>query len=103
MITIDGVEMVDVHEASRLAGRTPETVRRWVWSGRLKAVKQGNKYFVRTSDLPGTSAQPAQPTRGGPMDLAAWVALRDARLPRRHGSGSAADLVLEDRDERARR
>ena len=99
MVVIDGVEMVDVHEAARLAGRSPETVRRWVWSGRLQAVKQGNKYFIRSADLPArvTSDEP------GAMTLAEWAALRDARLPRRPSGGSAADLVLEDRAERASR
>lgn len=99
MIVIDGVEMVDVHEAARLAHRSPETVRRWVWSGRVQAVKQGNKYFVRAADLPAWDPG----DEPGAMTLAGWAALRDARLPRRPGGGSAADLVLEDRAERAGR
>jgi|SRR3954454_11758298 len=97
MIVIDGVEMVDVREAARLSRRTPETIRRWVWSGRLAAIKNGNKLFVPRADV---SAEPPAP-RQREVTLRDW----EARLPSPNaGSGSTArDLVLEDRSRRARR
>ena len=99
MIVIDGVEMVGVQEAARLVGRTPETVRRWVWSGRVQATKQGNKLLVRRSDLPVTrSEEPAHPV----PDLREWA---EGALARSSGSpgATAADLIFDDRAERARR
>jgi len=97
MIVIDGVEMLDVREAAQLSRRTPETIRRWVWSGRLAAVKNGNKLFVRRSDVAvATVVDPdTEPS------LREWA----KRLPRNGGDTgvSAADLVLEDRAERAGR
>jgi excisionase family DNA binding protein len=98
MILIDGVEMVDVREAAELAGRTPETIRRWVWSGRLPSVKNGNKWFVRRSDVAGPRRQPAV-TR--PNSLRDWA----TSLPDHAGGtgDTASDLVLEDRAERAGR
>ena len=97
MIVIDGVEMVDVREAAELSRRTPETIRRWVWTGRLDAVKNGNKLFVRRADVSATSDQP----RATELSLREW----ERRLPR-HGAGKGAtarDLILDDRAERAGR
>ena len=99
MIVLDGVEMVDVREAAELSRRTPETIRRWVWSGRLEAVKNGNKLFVRRADVTADTmgAEPKGPT----STLADWA----RSLPGRAGasSRSASDLVLEDRESRAGR
>ena len=44
-------QLVSVRDAARQCGRNPETVRRWVWSGRLPAEKLGNQLFIRQSDL----------------------------------------------------
>lgn len=102
MIMIGGVEMVDVHEAARLAHRSPETIRRWVWSGRIRAVKQGNKYFVPRDDVAVESGEITSTPEFDPFE--AWarsVLERAERLPAR--SGSAAALVLEDRAVRAGR
>lgn len=98
MLVIDGVEMVDVREAAELSRRTPETIRRWVWSGRLTAVKNGNKLFVRRSDLAPRSTTPSKVAT---LSLLEWAKL----LPSgKKGSGTTArDLVLLDRDERAGR
>jgi excisionase family DNA binding protein len=40
------VEEVTVQEAARRVGRSAETIRRWIWSGKLPATKRGNKYYV---------------------------------------------------------
>lgn len=44
-------EMITVREAARESGRTTETVRRWIWEGKLPARKLGNQLFVRRVDL----------------------------------------------------
>ena len=99
MIVVDGVEMVDVREAAELSRRTPETIRRWVWSGRVHSVKNGNKLFVRRADLsPGSGEGPdEQPA----LTLKEWAKL----LPTNGDATgvSARDLVLQDRDARAGR
>ena len=43
-------ELVSVREASRESGRNMETVRRWIWSGKLPAQKLGNQLFIKRSD-----------------------------------------------------
>jgi hypothetical protein len=43
-------ELVSVREASKESGRNMETVRRWIWSGRLPAQKLGNQLFIRRRD-----------------------------------------------------
>ncbi|TAN20559.1 MAG: DNA-binding protein [Acidobacteria bacterium] len=41
--------------AAKRLGRDPETVRRWVRSGRLRARKLGTQYFIDPADLPEAS------------------------------------------------
>ena len=102
MLAIDGVEMLDVREAAQLAGRTPETVRRWVWSGRLSAVRQGNRLLMSRREVDelvrGVSTSQ-------PPSLAGWVReveehRRSGALPRAARGTSAADLVMADRRSR---
>jgi excisionase family DNA binding protein len=89
--------MLTVHDAADEVGRTPETIRRWVWSGRLPASKRGNRLTVAREDLERVAG------RGSRPDLAAWV---DQVTAQRAGEAqpetrSAADLVLADRRRRA--
>lgn len=100
MIVVDGVEMVDVREAAELSRRTPETIRRWVWSGRVHSVKNGNKLFVRRADLVPVSSE--GPEGGSPLTLPEWVELLPTSGDDVTGV-SARDLVLHDRDARAGR
>ena len=44
-------ELVSVRQASKESGRNMETVRRWIWSGKLPAQKLGNQLFIKRSDL----------------------------------------------------
>jgi excisionase family DNA binding protein len=97
-----------VREAAALASRSEETVRRWIWSGRLRAVKRGRRYLIDARHLeevmvelePG-SAHPERPA----MTMLEWLDEVDewkAGLPAYPPSGpSASDLIIEDR--RARR
>lgn len=96
MQVIDGVEMMEVREAAAYAGRTPETVRRWVWAGRLPARRQGNRLLVSRADVDrlrsGHSAGD-----GSRLSLQEWVTLVErTRGPGQPGA-SARDLVLEER------
>lgn len=103
MFVIDGVEMLDVREAARLAGRTSETVRRWIWSGRLRASRQGNRLLVARHEI-DELMNPEQ-TRARPLTLAQWAT--DVEEHRRSGAlsgpvvgASSADVVLDDRSHR---
>ena len=43
--------MLTVPEAARRAGRDPETIRRWIRSGRLRAHKVGTQHVIEDGDL----------------------------------------------------
>jgi len=43
-------ELVTVREAAKESGRNMETVRRWIWAGKLPAQKLGNQLFIKRSD-----------------------------------------------------
>ena len=89
------VDLLDVQQAARLVGRTPETVRRWVWSGRLPAVKRGNKLLIDRVEL----ARIVPGLHQAPVSLAEWA--EQARASWRGSAGSSAsDLVLQDREGR---
>ncbi len=96
MWVVDGVEVLDVREAADYVARTPETVRRWVWSGRLPALRRGNRLLVRRADLDAVAGRQEQS-----LSLADWADL----LPDAGGDsqGTAADLVVDDRERRAGR
>lgn len=38
-------------EAAEVCHTAPETVRHWIWQGKLKAYKPGRRVLVRESDL----------------------------------------------------
>lgn len=81
--------MLTVPEAARRTHRDPETIRRWIRSGRLSARKVGTQHVIEEDDLErltGTSTLPlpknwASTSTGEPMpDLV--VALRQSRAGR---------------------
>ncbi|MFN2467189.1 MAG: helix-turn-helix domain-containing protein [Gaiellaceae bacterium] len=43
--------MLTVPEAARRAGRDPETIRRWIRLGRLRAQKVGTQHVIDEDDL----------------------------------------------------
>jgi len=93
-------EMIDVRGAAALVGRHPETVRRWVWAGRLAARRQGNRLVVARADVEAL----AKTVGGATMTLGAWADLARATWEdsaRTGRQGSAADLVIEDRAQRS--
>jgi len=44
-------ELISVREAARECERNMETVRRWIWGGKLPAQKLGNQLFIKKSDF----------------------------------------------------
>lgn len=93
-----------VRQAARRVGRAEETVRRWIWSGRLPARKHGNIYIVYADDVDAVAAgghfdrertgerQPVGMTEWL-EDLARWKAtLSDQRR------STAIDLWRENRE-----
>lgn len=61
--------MLTVPEAARRAGRNPETIRRWIREGRLRAGKVGTQHVIEAADLENVLSE-AEPQ----LDLpAAWT------------------------------
>jgi excisionase family DNA binding protein len=44
-------DLMTVREAARECKRATETVRRWIWDGKLPAQKRGNRLFIKKRDL----------------------------------------------------
>jgi len=102
------VQEVSVREAAKIAHRSEETIRRWIWSGRLPAVKRGTSYRVDIRHLEEVMVElephPAEESaKGRQAEWAAWFADVEAwkATLRTIPGATAADLVIEDR--RARR
>ena len=43
--------MLTVPEAAKLAGRDPETIRRWIRSGKLRSQRVGTQHLIDEGDL----------------------------------------------------
>jgi excisionase family DNA binding protein len=43
--------MLTVPEAAKRTGRNPETIRRWIREGKLRARKVGTQHFIDEEDL----------------------------------------------------
>jgi len=46
-------DLITVRQAAALCGRDPETIRRWIWSGKIRAKKLGNQLFLEKNQLTG--------------------------------------------------
>ncbi len=98
-LTKNLVDELDVIAAASVAGRSAETVRRWVWSGRLRAHKRGNKLMIDRSDLERLLESSAGRKS---LTLAQWLeSLERSALKSGATAQSAADLVLADRHARS--
>jgi len=89
-------ELIEVGRAAVLVGRHPETVRRWVWSGRLSAQRSGRRLLVARREVEAIAGSDTAST------LREWAdRVRAARSSAGAASGpSAAELVIEDRRHR---
>jgi excisionase family DNA binding protein len=56
-------QMLTVPEAARRVGRDPETVRRWIRSGKLRSQKVGTQHLIDEDDLDqfGRDGSPPHP------------------------------------------
>lgn len=93
--------LLDINEAARVARRSPETVRRWVWSGKLSAQRRGRRLMIVQEDLVALMAKQGPDT--ALITLADWADSARCALASSGGPAhsSAADLVLTDRRERS--
>jgi excisionase family DNA binding protein len=66
--------MLTVQEAARRAGRNPETIRRWIRCGRLRAGKVGTRHVIEEEDLEAALNEP----RSLPLPER-WKRLRSGR------------------------
>lgn len=97
----DDAHEISVREAARTLQRHPETIRRWVWTGRVTARRQGNRLLLDRAQLAAVAAGGAG---GGRPSLKEWAQHLDQRGAGRGATGrraSAADLVIGDRRERS--
>jgi excisionase family DNA binding protein len=109
-MTVTAVQEITVREAAHRTHRSPETIRRWIWSGRLPAIKRGNTYYVDVAHLDGLAVElgaaaqvPGPPGPVQPGSLRAWLADLGAwksGLTGARTSQTASDLVIEDRHAR---
>ncbi len=67
--------MITVPEAARRAGKDPETIRRWIRSGRLAATKIGTQHVVEEADLEALLDEEMLPI----PDVWGWGHLADGR------------------------
>jgi len=73
--------MLTVPEAARQTGRDPETIRRWIRSGKLRARKVGTQHVIEDADLDALVAEGSFPlpaawrTTTGGEPMPDWVAI----------------------------
>ena len=92
--------MLTVPEAARRTGRDPETIRRWIRSGKLRARKVGTQHVIEDADLDALVGEGSFPLP------AAWrtTTWRGAYAGlRRHHSGRSGTAVDAARRRRKRR
>jgi excisionase family DNA binding protein len=95
-----------VRQAAKRAGRSEETIRRWIWSGRLPAVKRGTSYRIDVVHLEQIMIEMEEGFIRHATPGVSWQEWLDEVAEWKSGltttrMASAADLVIEDR--RARR
>jgi excisionase family DNA binding protein len=65
--------MLTVPEAAKRVGKDPETIRRWIRSGRLKATRIGTQHIIEEADLDGLLEDEELPVP------ASWARMPDGR------------------------
>jgi excisionase family DNA binding protein len=92
-----------VPAAARRIGRSPETIRRWIWSGRLPSEKVGNQHLVDVEALDALAGDGPADDDGRRAKVGGewgeWLRRADAlsKELRRRNLPPAADLVRESR------
>jgi excisionase family DNA binding protein len=94
-----------VPEAARRAGRSPETIRRWIWSGKLPAEKVGNQHVIEEAALDALlpTVEPEEDVElvEVPGEWGEWLRRAEGLKDRLRAEGvrlpSGAELVRESR------
>jgi excisionase family DNA binding protein len=89
---------ISVRDAARLLGRHPETIRRWVWTGRVRARRHGNRLLLDRAEIDAAAVRDGVSQR---MTLADWAKHMRTTHDGRGSGESAADLVIGDREARS--
>ena len=111
MVAQNEDRLMTVREVARMCGRSEETVRRWIWSGKLASQKLGNQFFVERRDIEElkhslTAANQSRHTqRESKFSKASWREsmeqdrkLRES-LFAKYGYFDVAAMVRQSRDE----
>ena len=96
-------ELISVREAARECGRNMETIRRWIWGGKLPAQKLGNQLFIKRSDFASFCRETAiQKYKAEPKPdfLERAIALRQRMKARGVKPIDAGELIRKMREER---
>lgn len=68
-----GEEMYSVEQVADRLGLHVRTVRGYIRSGRLRAVRIGKQYRIASADLDALTGQPARPTAVAPVEVSSIV------------------------------
>jgi len=94
-------ELISVREAARECERNMETVRRWIWAGKLPAEKLGNQLFIKKSDFTSFCRETAiREYEAKPDFLERAIALRNKMKDRGVKPIDAGELIRKMRKER---
>ena len=58
-----------MRETAQRVHRAEETIRRWIWTGKLPAHKRGNRYHVNEKDLEAIVAGVPAPRESGDVGV----------------------------------
>jgi len=83
-------DLITVREAARVCRRTSETVRRWIWEGKLPAQKLGNQLFIKRRDLARLTLRGKGDSSSELAVLSEVAAIRE-RI--RRGAGGSVDVL----------
>lgn len=89
-------ELITVRQAAQEYRRTAETVRRWVWEGKVPAQKLGNQLFLKRSDLDSLMDSSHEAVRESRLAALARI---DAVHERMRARGAGPFDTLRDLDE----
>jgi excisionase family DNA binding protein len=93
-------KLISVREAAIECGRNVETVRRWIWSGKLPAQKLGNQLFIKRSDLQASRLNDKvakQKTSNWPKLIKEVRVLRE-EIRKHAGNFDITELIRESRE-----
>ena len=95
--------LVTVREADSEYGSTMDTVRRWIWEGKIPAQKLGNQLFIKRSDLATLRPVSKQDERTAQLALLDEIAmLHQELLAKGYQPSDAARDLDEARESRDR-